>query len=83
VLVTVADMLTELRDQRRRDFALTGHRLGDMRRYLKRDNVNFYETGPYPGSTTGVTFGTQVCFPLPTSELGGNPQASQPNTSTP
>lgn len=76
--VTAAALLTELKDQRRRDLFLDAHRLGDIRRYLRFDAQNFYETGVYFGSTTGVTFGDQVCWPLPAAELQGNPQATQP-----
>ena len=76
--ITAPALLTELRDQRRRDFYLDAHRLGDMRRYKRFDNLNFYESGVYPGSTTGLTYGDQVCFPLPAAELQGNPSATQP-----
>jgi hypothetical protein len=78
VLATAATMLAEMRIQRGLDFYLDMHRLGDMRRYLRRDAVNYFESGLYPGTTTGVTYGDQVCFPLHAAEMQGNPNASQP-----
>ena len=64
----------ELREQRSRDFYLDNHRLGDLRRYIKLYNVNNFEQGPYPGSTTGQIFNaTTFCWPLPTSEINDNP----------
>jgi hypothetical protein len=64
----------ELREQRSRDFYLDNHRLGDLRRYIKLYNVNLFEQGPYPGSTTGQIFHpTTFCWPLPTSEINDNP----------
>ena len=77
-LITAAALQSELMDQRRRDFYLDAHRLGDMRRYKRFGGPNFYESGVYPGSTTGLTYGDQVCFPLPAAELQGNPSATQP-----
>ena len=66
-------LLTELRDQRRRDFYLDNHRLGDLRRYLKYYQVNEFPTGPYPGSSTGETYGDATCWPLTQAELNSNP----------
>ncbi|HEU4562409.1 MAG TPA: hypothetical protein VFS20_31555 [Longimicrobium sp.] len=72
--VTTADnFLANLMDQRRRDFYLDGHRLGDMRRYIKLYNLNLFPTGAYPGTSTGETYGSQTCLPLTSSEINGNP----------
>jgi starch-binding outer membrane protein, SusD/RagB family len=74
--VTLADeaLMAELRDQRARDFYLTNHRLGDLRRYKRYYNVDLLPRGPYPGSTTGQTYNETIdCWPLPTNELVGNP----------
>jgi hypothetical protein len=71
--LTGTALLTELRDQRRRDFYLDNHRLGDLRRYLKYYQVNEFQRGPYPTSTTGETYGDQTCWPLTLAEINGNP----------
>lgn len=66
-------LLAELREQRRRDLFMDGHRLADMRRYQKYQNLNLFPSGTYPGSTTGETYNPATCWPLPLSELSGNP----------
>ena len=68
------NIMIELREQRSRDFYLDNHRLGDLRRYIKLYNVNLFEQGGYPGSTTGQVFHpTTFCWPLPISEINENP----------
>jgi hypothetical protein len=59
-------------EQRARDLFLDGHRVGDMRRYKKYYQLDFYPKGKYPLSTT-LLYGTQECFPLPLAEMQGNP----------
>ena len=74
--VTLADaaLMAELRDQRSRDMYLDGHRLGDLRRYLKYYNIDLFPTGAYPGSTSGAIYNASItCWPLPTNEINGNP----------
>lgn len=72
---TSADaILADLRDQRRREFYLDGHRVGDLRRYITQYNVDQFPKGSYQGSTTN--YGTSTCFPIPISELNANPNAS-------
>ena len=69
-----AGIRAELREQRSRDFYLDNHRLGDLRRYIKLHNINLFEMGAYPGSTTGQVFHPTIfCWPLPTSEINDNP----------
>jgi hypothetical protein len=63
---TPAAILADLRDQRRREFYLDGHRLGDLRRYVTQYSVDQFPTG------TG--FGTATCFPIPISEINSNPK---------
>lgn len=70
---TAANFLANLRDQRRRDFYLDGHRLGDLRRYKRFQGVDLFPTGPYPGTSSGETFGTQECLPLSAAEINANP----------
>jgi hypothetical protein len=73
VTLTGAALMAELRDQRSRDFYLDNHRLGDLRRYLKYANVDLFPAGAYPGSTTGQTYASGTCWPLPTNEIVLNP----------
>ena len=71
--LTGSALLTELRDQRRRDFYLDNHRLGDLRRYLRYYQVNEFPSGVYPTSSTGETYGDQTCWPLTLAEINANP----------
>jgi len=72
--LTGAALMAELRDQRSRDFYLAGHRLGDLRRYLRYENIDLFPKGPYPGSTTGQVYDESItCWPLPRVEINANP----------
>jgi len=65
-------LMAELRDQRRRDFYLDNHRLGDLRRYKRYLQLDEFPKGPYPGSTTGETYNASAdCWPLPLAETTG------------
>ncbi len=66
--VTPAAVQAQIIEERRREFFLEGHRLGDLRRY----NLPFL---PAPGSPYGPggTYGSQTCFPLPDIERINNP----------
>lgn len=59
--VSAADFRAAVMEQRRRDFFLDGHRLGDIRRYLKLYNVDFFPTGTHEDAAYG-TYGTATCF---------------------
>ncbi|CAA9333835.1 MAG: hypothetical protein AVDCRST_MAG68-2572 [uncultured Gemmatimonadetes bacterium] len=76
VRTTAANFLSNLRDQRRRDFYLDGHRLGDLRRYRSQygdiEDFNEFQQGLYPGSTT-ISYADQYCFPVNLAEVNGNP----------
>lgn len=67
-----ASVLTELMEQRGREFYLEGKRLGDLRR-----NPNNVLHVPAPGSAyfkPGVNpVGSMVCMPIPTTESTTNP----------
>jgi hypothetical protein len=72
VVLTGTALMAELRDQRRRDFYLDNHRLGDLRRYKKFLQVDEFPKGPYPGSTTGETYNASAeCWPIPIAETTG------------
>jgi hypothetical protein len=71
--LTGAALLAELRDQRRRDFYLDNHRLGDLRRYLKHYQVDEFPRGAYPTTTTGETYSDATCWPVSLAELNANP----------
>lgn len=69
---TPAGVLAELREQKRREFYLDGHRLGEIRRYKAQYGADFFPSGAYPGSTTD-RYGTLECFVIPISEVNSNP----------
>ncbi|HEX8905358.1 MAG TPA: hypothetical protein VF771_10975 [Longimicrobiaceae bacterium] len=66
------EFLTLLRDQRRRDFFLDGHRLGDLRRYIRLYSLNFFPTG-VRNSPRGGTYGSSVCYVPSIAEEVANP----------
>jgi hypothetical protein len=74
---TTANFMANLREQRARDFYLSGHRLGDLRRYKAQYGVDLFPSGPYENSTSGEVYGSltnnQTCFPLSAAEISGNP----------
>ena len=70
---TAANFMDNLRDQRRRDFFLDGHRLGDLRRYIKLYNLDLFPKGAHPNTTRGGTYGSSTCFPPTDAEIVGNP----------
>lgn len=74
---TAANFLTNLIDQRRRDFYLDGHRMGDLRRYKRFYNLDFYPKGPYLGSAT-TTYGDVMCWPINFAEITNNPLVPKP-----
>jgi hypothetical protein len=67
-----ADPQAEVRDQRRRDFFLDGHRVGDLRRYKKLYNLDQWPKGTHPDAFIG-TYGTAECFIPALNERLANP----------
>ncbi|HEX8905408.1 MAG TPA: RagB/SusD family nutrient uptake outer membrane protein [Longimicrobiaceae bacterium] len=67
---TQAEILNEIIDQRRREFFLDGHHLGDYIRFA-------LPMTPAPGAPyhAGGTYGSQRCLPLPDVERANNPNA--------
>ena len=65
---TQAQVLAQVREERRRELFLESHRLGDMRR-LNLPLIPAANT-PFP---RGGLYGTQTCFPLPAVERNNNP----------
>ncbi|HEX9310080.1 MAG TPA: hypothetical protein VF887_04660 [Gemmatimonadaceae bacterium] len=70
VSLTGAALMTELADQRARDFYLTGQRLGDLRRYDKA-GTDLFPKGKYP--VFNDSYGALKCMIVPLSEKAGNP----------
>jgi len=66
-------VVAQIVEERRREFFLEGHRLGDIRRLGLTPS-------PAPGSpyVSGGTYDTQSCFPLPDVERINNPTISKP-----
>lgn len=77
-VTTAANFFANLREQRRRDFYLDYHRLGDLRRYKAFYGIDAFQKGAYPGSTTGETYGDQECIPFNLAEITGNPNIPKP-----
>lgn len=71
--VASTSTLTELLDQKARDFFLEGTHMGDWRRnpdatpYIPPTGSAYYNT------TEGGVFGSQTCLPLPDDEVLNNP----------
>lgn len=65
---TQAEVLAEIIDQRRREFFLDGHHLGDYNRLA-------LPMSPAPGAAyhAGGTYGSNRCLPLPDVERRNNP----------
>lgn len=70
---TDAAFRAALRDQRRRDFFLDGHRLGDIRRYKAFYGIDEFPTGNHPNEAFGA-YGTAECYIPDRNEAIGNPQ---------
>ncbi len=71
---TGTDLQAELRDQRRRDFFLDGHRLADLRRYKRDYGIDGFPTGAYVNPYYGTTYGSATCFIPTTTEWIGYPR---------
>ena len=74
---TAANYMTNLIDQRRRDFFLDGHRMGDLRRWKRYNNIDFWQKGSFYGSAT-INFADNTCWPLTTAEFTNNPFVPKP-----
>jgi hypothetical protein len=72
VTLSEAEYMAELRDQRRRDFFLDGHRVGDLRRYIRLYNVDQFPSGAHPNAEWG-NYGDATCFVPHNNERIGNP----------
>jgi hypothetical protein len=72
---TGSDLQAELRDQRRRDFYLGGHRVGDLRRYQALYNVDDWPKGLHPNHAEWGwgEYGSATCFVPHVNEATGNP----------
>jgi hypothetical protein len=73
---TAANFMDNLIDQRRRDFFLDGHRMGDLRRYKNKLGIDLWEKGAMYGGT--VTFNDQTCWPINLAEVTNNPLVPKP-----
>lgn len=70
---STAELRGELLEQRKRDLLLAGYRVGDLRRYKKLYNLDFWPKGVMPGLAR--PYGTDECWPMDSNELNGNPNA--------
>jgi hypothetical protein len=76
--VDAANFMASLREQRRRDFYLDGHRMGDLRRYERQQGIDLWPSGAY--FTPPTQYGTQKCWPLTLAEATNNPLVPKPYT---
>jgi len=81
-------LITELRDQRGKDFFMGGLRLADLRRWTRFDPGNgpfagggYFPTGMHPNENFGL-YGEWTCFPIPQSEYEGNKNLTHPTNPT-
>ncbi|MEO6209752.1 MAG: hypothetical protein ABIQ10_06450, partial [Gemmatimonadaceae bacterium] len=65
-------VLAEIVEQRKREFFLEGHRLGDIRRL----NLPLAPLTGAPFPQAGGVYSDQSCFPLPDIERINNPNLS-------
>lgn len=65
------DLMQELREQRARDFYLTGRRVAVLRRYKALYGLDEFPSGDYP--IGDETYGVAECFIIPASERISNP----------
>jgi starch-binding outer membrane protein, SusD/RagB family len=66
---TAAQALDQVKEERRRELFLEGHRLADMIRF----RVPLSPAAGTPFPTKGGLYGDQLCFPLPDLERNNNP----------
>ena len=66
---TAAEVLTQLKEERRRELFLEGQRLADMIRF----KVPLTPAPGTPFPAKGGLYGDQLCFPLPDLERNNNP----------
>ncbi|MDQ2929543.1 MAG: RagB/SusD family nutrient uptake outer membrane protein [Gemmatimonadota bacterium] len=71
--LTQAGVLAEIVEQRKREFFLEGHRLGDIRRL----NLPMAPAAGAPFQVTNGVYSSQTCFPLPDIERINNPNLSR------
>lgn len=73
VFTPSGDTLTDLLDQKARDFYLEAKMLGDWRR--NPNNAKYVPAAgtPYYNTSEGGVFGVQTCMPLPDDEVLNNP----------
>lgn len=62
---TPEQILRKVVDEKGRTLLLEGYRMGDMRRYMERHQIDLFPNGE--------RFGTQTCMPLPDKERNNNP----------
>jgi hypothetical protein len=73
VFVTTRGTMTDLLDQKARDFFLEGTKMGDWRRNPLAAPYVPPAGSPYYNTSEGGVFGGQTCMPLPDDEILNNP----------
>jgi hypothetical protein len=70
---TAAEVQAQVREERRRELFLEGHRLNDIIRFNVTLSPAAGTTYPGKGGVYGSHVGSQACFPLPDIEKNNNP----------
>jgi starch-binding outer membrane protein, SusD/RagB family len=70
---TAPQVLEQVKEERRRELFLEGHRLNDMIRF----RVALTPAAGTPFPTKGGLYGEQLCFPLPDLERNNNPNLTR------
>jgi hypothetical protein len=70
---TPAEVQAQVREERRRELFLEGHRLGDIVRFNVTLTPPAGTNYPVKGGQYGTAQGNQLCFPLPDVERNNNP----------
>jgi hypothetical protein len=71
--LTAAQVRDQIIEERRREFFLEGHRLGDIVRFNVTLTPPAGTNYPVKGGQYGTAQGNQLCFPLPDVERNNNP----------
>ncbi len=74
------EYMAALRDQRRRDFFMDGHRLGDLRRYKRFHGIDQFPSGAHPNNAAWGwgNYSDGECFIPHRNERVGNPAYTGP-----
>jgi hypothetical protein len=74
-LLPTDTVMVALREEKRRDFFLSGRRLGDLRRYKAQGVGDFFPSGQHPTKEWGL-YGSATCYIITQDEVNSNPNVA-------